>query len=214
MRRLTIFLVFGYLVVCFCGFFEPWSTLAFGESVDDWISKGSEAYQKKQYEKATKYYSKALELAPNADKVLFDRALSYYMLGRWEDARSDFKKFTQFNADAHSGFFYIGMTYLKQKDYSNALIEFDKAIVIEKRPEYYLNAARAALDNGYSGMAMRYCRDAFKLYPEKRRDEKFKKIVDRAEELIGAEIKGELDKRPKATGFPQGDPSTVSGVQN
>jgi tetratricopeptide (TPR) repeat protein len=214
MRRLPIFLMLGYLIACFCGFLEPWGTLAFGESLDDWISKGSEAYQKKQYEEATKFYSKALELDPNSDKVLFDRGLSYYMSGRWEEARSDFMKFTQFKPEAHAGFFYIGMTFLRQKDYPNALIEFDKAIAIEKRPEYYLNAARAALDKGYSGTAMRYCRDAFRLFPERRRDEKFKKVADQAREMINAEIKAELDKRPKATGFPSGYPSSTSGVQN
>jgi len=205
MRQLTIFLMFGYLVASFCGLLEPWGTLVLGESTEDLMSKGKEAYQATKYAEAVYYYSKALEIDPELDKALLDRGSSYYKLNRWEDARSDFVKFTKTHPMAHEAFFYIGMTYLRQKDYANALPPFDKAIEIEKRPEYYLNAARAALNKGYSGTAITYCKDAFKLYPEKRRDKKFREIMNQATEMIKPEIP---EKRiPKAMSFPTPYPS-------
>jgi tetratricopeptide (TPR) repeat protein len=197
----------GYLVGSLCGFFEPWGTPAFGGSLDNGINKGTQAYQKGEYDEAIKYFSKALQLDPKSDKALFERGLTYYKLGRWEDARSDFMKFTHIKPTAHQGFFYIGMTYFGQKDYSNALPQFDKAIAIEKRPEYYLNAARAALNNGYSGTAIRYCKDAFELYPEKSKDKNFKEVMNQARELINAEMKEEADKKTRATSMPDAYPS-------
>ncbi len=207
MKRLPILLMFGYSAACLCGFLEPWGTPVFGESVEDWMNKGKEAYQAAKYEEAVNYYSKAIEMDPKLDKALFNRGSSYYKLENWEDARSDFVKFTKTHPVAHEVFFYIGMTYLRQKDYTNALPQFDKAIEIEKRPEYYLNAARAAINKGYSGTAIAYCKDAFKLYPEKSKDEKFREIMNQATEMLNAEIKEESDKKTRATSMPPAYPS-------
>lgn len=203
MKRLPIFLMFGYLLASLCGFLAPWSTLVFGESVEDWMSKGKEAYQAANYEEAVNYYSKALEMDPKLDKALLSRGASHYKLKKWEDARSDYVKFTKTHSMAHEVFFQVGMTYFWQKDYANALPQFDKAIAIEKRPEYYLNAARVALNQGFSGTAIRYCKDAFALYPEKNTDEKFKEVMNKARGLIKAEIEKEKQAAREEAAQPQ-----------
>lgn len=74
MKRVPLFLLYGYLIASLCGFLEPFGNLAFCESGQDWgkdwMTKEKGAFQAGRYyfSKATEivnYYSKAREKNPN-----------------------------------------------------------------------------------------------------------------------------------------------------
>jgi tetratricopeptide (TPR) repeat protein len=180
-KRLPKVLMYGCLIVSLCGFFQPWITLVFGESAEDWISKGKEADRAAKYEDAVKYYSKALEIDPRSGKALLARGSSCYNLKRWKEARSDCQALVDMNPQGHEALFMIGQTYFQEKDYDQALSFYERASNIKTRPTYALGAAAANFNKRLYHGAIGWCKLALTLNPSEEIETRIKSLMKRAE---------------------------------
>jgi tetratricopeptide (TPR) repeat protein len=180
-KRLPKVLMYGCLIVSLCGFFQPWITLVFGESAEDWISKGKEADRAAKYEDAVNYYSKALEIDPRSGKALLARGSSCYNLKRWKEARSDCEALVDMNPQDHEALFMIGQTYFQEKDYDQALSFYERASNMERRPTYAFGAAATNFNKRLYHGAIGWCKLALTLNPSEEIETRIKSLMKRAE---------------------------------
>jgi tetratricopeptide (TPR) repeat protein len=155
-----------------------------GESAEEWNSKGKEAYRAQKYEEAHKYYSKALEIDPKMQKALFNRALNSYRLKKYGETRSDLAAVLAIDPKDHEAIFYIGLTYFGEGKYKQAFDQFEKAAEIERLPLYLLNCAAARYNICKYHATIQHCKMALRLNPEAEIRDKANALIAKAEEHL------------------------------
>ena len=92
-------------------------------------------YNQKEYEKAIKAYTKALEFDPLNLKfnsvILVNRALCYEKINKYYDAINDANLSLQLNPDYARGYIRRANTYIKLKNFKRAVEDFEKAKSID-----------------------------------------------------------------------------------
>lgn len=90
---------------------------------------------KKDYDKAYEYFSKAIEATPTQVYSCYERALiRAYIYNKPEDAIPDFEKVLQYDPDSHIGWFARGSIEFSQGKYDEAIQDYTRAI--ELYPDY------------------------------------------------------------------------------
>lgn len=92
-------------------------------------------YDKQEnYNEAIKYHSKQLDITKSIQGLL-DRGLVYLKMSELESARKDFKEAVKMNPYNPISYNYLGVTYLYDDNYEEALKAFEKAVErIEQEP--------------------------------------------------------------------------------
>lgn len=103
-----------------------------------WIEKGNTLYEKKQYDKALKEYSKATQKNPTRFEGQFNEADALYKAGKYEEALSKFssaaslaKTKEQQAAVQHN----LGNTHLQTKKYQEGIEAYKKALTLRPNDE-------------------------------------------------------------------------------
>jgi tetratricopeptide (TPR) repeat protein len=182
MKRL---LLLPFSLVGLVGFF---TLVAYAQSAEEWNARGKEAYSKNQYEEAAKFYSKALEVDPSFQKVLFNRGLTYYRMNKWQEARSDLGAAISANPKDHEACFYSGLSYFGEGKYGEAAAQFDKAAEIENLSIYMLNAAAARFNNSLYHAAIQQCKMALRSNPDEQTKAMFNDLVAKSEERLKQDL--------------------------
>ncbi|UCD89932.1 MAG: tetratricopeptide repeat protein [Desulfobacterales bacterium] len=112
-------------VICYLILLLLLAISAYGENATDYFNLGlkSTATHTK-----IKYFSKALELAPNMVEAYENRGMLYYFQRKFENAIQDFQTYLTLappKAETHR---MLGTCYLKSKDYSSAIYHLTRAI--------------------------------------------------------------------------------------
>ena len=124
----------------------------------DFFLRGCSYYDLEMYNKAIKFYKKAIELKPDFTQAFVNLGVTYYKLGKYSNAIEIYKKAVRLNPQSTSIYNKLGSTYIIHGSYSKALDSFKKAIEIDpKNPTSHYNLGIAYYLSGERD-------DAFKEY--------------------------------------------------
>lgn len=106
---------------------------------------GDAHYKRGEYEEALKWYERAERLMPLREYIHYNKAITFYELGRYEEAVSSYDGALKQNPDhalAYEAYEGKGAALTRLGEFEQALEAFDEALA--RNPEY----ARAHLDKG------------------------------------------------------------------
>jgi len=128
-------------IICYLIFFMMSVSSVYAENATDYFMRGLKSTSTRT---KIKYFSKALELAPNLTEAYEKRGLLYYYQGKYNNSIEDYQTFIELSAPKTEAYRMLGMGYLKSGDYRSAIYNFTRAIEIDpKNASAYANRAEA-----------------------------------------------------------------------
>lgn len=113
-------------------------------SAEELESCGDQLRDGKLFLDALDYYHAALSKLPKDDGIYNKAGITELLLGRYREARNDFRHAIKLNsrsANAHNN---LGVIYYEQKNYGKAIHEYQKAIKLDPGPaSYFVNLGAA-----------------------------------------------------------------------
>jgi sulfatase modifying factor 1 len=110
------------------------------------LERGTSYWNLENYEMAILDFSKAIEIQPSATKIYSDRAYSYILMERFKEAIPDLDYYID-NVKSSSQILWAyrerAFANLKLKNYSNAILDFNKILPDDNHSDYYLERAKA-----------------------------------------------------------------------
>jgi len=133
-------------IICFLLFFMLLALPVHSENATDYFNLGLKSTSTRT---KIKYFSKALELAPNLTEAYEKRGMLYYFQGEFNNVIEDFRTFIELSPPKAEAYRMLGMGYLKSGDYPSAIYNFTRAIEIDsKNASAYANRAEAHFLSG------------------------------------------------------------------
>lgn len=133
-------------VICWLIFFLLAALSAYGEDAWDYFNRGLKSTSTRT---KIKYFSKALEMAPNLIEAYEKRGVLYFYQGKFDNVIQDFQMYIKFSPPNAEAYRMLGMGYLKIGDYPSAIYNFTRAIEIDsKQASAYSNRAEAHFLSG------------------------------------------------------------------
>jgi len=118
----------------------------YGENATDYFNRGLKSTFTRT---KIKYFSKALELAPNLTEAYEKRGMLYFFQGKYDNVIQDFQTYIELSPPKAEAYRMLGMGYLKSGDYPSAIYNFTRAIEIDsKQANAYSNRAEAHFLSG------------------------------------------------------------------
>ena len=128
-------------VICYLIFLMLSSLSVYGENATDYFNLGLKSTVTRT---KIKYFSKALELAPNLTEAYEKRGLLYFFQGQFNNVIQDFQAYIRLAPPKAEAYRMLGMGYLKSGDYQSAIYNFTRAIEIDsKQASAYSKRAEA-----------------------------------------------------------------------
>ncbi len=128
-------------VICYLIFLMLSALSVYGENATDYFNRGLKSTLTRT---KIKYFSKALELAPNLTEAYEKRGVLYFFQGKFDNVIQDFQTYIELSPPKAEAYRMLGMGYLKSGDYQSAIYNFTRAIKIDsKQASAYSNRANA-----------------------------------------------------------------------
>ena len=128
-------------VICYLIFLMLSALSVYGENATDYFNIGLKSTVTST---KIKYFSKALELAPNMTEAYEKRGLLYFFQGQFNNVIQDFQAYIRLAPPKAEAYRMLGMGYLKSGDYQSAIYNFTRAIEIDsKQASAYSKRAEA-----------------------------------------------------------------------
>jgi transitional endoplasmic reticulum ATPase len=108
----------------------------------EFYTKAGAAFEENKFEESIEYYSRAIELDPNYSSAYFNRALSYAILNKYQEAERDAETVMDIEPESYDAPYVMGIVAEYQQDYQGAKEWYEKAL--SKNPKY--EQAKARLD--------------------------------------------------------------------
>jgi SpoVK/Ycf46/Vps4 family AAA+-type ATPase len=96
--------------------------------------KGGEAFEANKFDEAIELYTQAIKIDPNYSNAYFNRALSYAILNRYDEAIRDIDYVLRIEPDSYDAPYVMGIISEYQHDYEGAKEWYQKAL--SKNPNY------------------------------------------------------------------------------
>lgn len=125
---------------------------------------GVNAYQKKDYNKALKYFMKSLEQSGIKPQVYYNLALTHQSREELDSAKEFYIKFLELKPNDYEGLFNLALTYYSIKDFPNAVKYFEKCTEIKEEANVIKTLAFAYLDNNETNKAFEASQKILKKY--------------------------------------------------
>ena len=133
-------------VICYLIFLMLSAISVYGENATDYFNLGLKSTSTRT---KIKYFSKALELAPNLTEAYEKRGILYFFQGKFDNVIQDFQTYIKLSPPKAEAYRMLGMGYLKSGDYQSAIKNFTRAIEIDsKNARAYANRAEAHFLSG------------------------------------------------------------------
>ena len=133
-------------VICYLIFLMMSAISVYGENATDYFNRGLKSTSTRT---KIKYFSKALELAPNLTEAYEKRGMLYFFQEKFDNVIEDYQTFIELSPPKSEAYRMLGMGYLKKGDYRSAIYNFTRAIEIDsKNASAYANRAEAHFLSG------------------------------------------------------------------
>lgn len=110
-------------------------------------NSGVDAFDRKDYEKAMKFFKQALEQEGVRPQVYYNIGLTYQSISEYDLALSAYKKFLEANPEDYDGLYNIALTYFKLSNYPRAIEYFQKCISMKNEEDVIKALVTAYLSN-------------------------------------------------------------------
>ena len=128
-------------VICYLIFLMLSALSVYGENATDYFNLGLKSTVTRT---KIKYFSKALELAPNLTEAYEKRGLLYFFQGQFNNVIQDFQAYIRLAPPKAEAYRMLDMGHLKSGDYQSAIYNFTRAIEIDsKQASAYSKRAEA-----------------------------------------------------------------------
>ncbi len=101
--------------------------------VNSLLRQGNSNYDKKNYGEAEKSYNQALDKDPDSYIANFNKGDALFKQGKYKEAAGYFNRASGLEKDRNKdeqGYYNLGNSYLKQKDYAESISAYKKALKI------------------------------------------------------------------------------------
>ncbi len=115
-------------------FLSGFSTLAFGQEGMKAFEQGYEAHRNKDYEKALRFYDRAIELNDTLDRAYFNRASVRIALKRYEKAKEDLDRTLELDPEYVPAYYNRANLHSEQGNYQKA--HSDLNATLELKPDH------------------------------------------------------------------------------
>ena len=133
-------------VICYLIFLMMSAISVYGENATDYFIRGLKSTSTRT---KIKYFSKALELAPNLTEAYEKRGMLYFFQEKFDNVIEDYQTFIELSPPKSEAYRMLGMGYLKKGDYRSAIYNFTRAIEIDsKNASAYADRAEAHFLSG------------------------------------------------------------------
>lgn len=127
------------------------------KNADAYFQRGICHQMKNDHKKALADFNQAFQLKAAKDIWYYQRALSHQKLGNPKLALDDLQKAVQLNSAFHQAYQRRGQIFEQQRNYTQALMNYETAIrVFPTRSSYYMDAARILAMLGKHEQAQNY----------------------------------------------------------
>jgi tetratricopeptide (TPR) repeat protein len=97
------------------------------------LDKGNAAFDRKEWSKATAYYTKALALKPDLMQALINRGRACLFEGKFEAAVADFRKACELNPDLAIAHTWLAAACLDKGDHAASIEAADRALKLDAK---------------------------------------------------------------------------------
>jgi tetratricopeptide (TPR) repeat protein len=133
-------------VICYLIFLMMSAISVYGENATDYFNRGLKSTSTRT---KIKYFSKALELAPNLTEAYEKRGMLYFFQEKFDNVIEDYQTFIELSPPKSDAYRMLGMGCLKKGDYRSAIYNFTRAIEIDsKNASAYADRAEAHFLSG------------------------------------------------------------------
>ncbi len=108
----------------------------------EFYTEAGKAFEQNEFEKSIEMYSKAIDADPSYASAYFNRALSYAIINKYDEATKDAKKVLAMEPDSYDAPYVMGIIAEYQHDYDGAKNWYERAL--KKNPKY--EQAKVRLD--------------------------------------------------------------------
>ena len=131
------------------------------------LSKGQELYKVQRFEDALKHFTTALELEPDSHWAWNEKGNALRRLGRQREARDCYERAIHLDKRHSYPFPYIGVAdiYRDQKQYSEAIAYYDRAIRIKRHPWALNGKGRCLHAQNQTEEALRLAEESMRIRP-------------------------------------------------
>ncbi len=112
------------------------------QEAKDFYSQAGKAFEENKFEEAIDFYSKAIATDPKYSSAYFNRALSYAIINKYDEATHDAETVLEMEPDSYDAPYVMGIISEYQHDYQGAKEWYEKALA--RKPDY--EQAKARLD--------------------------------------------------------------------
>ena len=144
-------------------------TMAFSENqaaISTLVTDGVTHSLNGEPEKAIPLFDKALALSPDNIHILDPRAAAYRKMGEDEKARADYEKIIDLADSKPEKHYRTGKMYWAYEKHNAALLEFNKAIALEKNADYFHSRGTVKMNLGAYQEAIQDYTSAITLNPQ------------------------------------------------
>ncbi len=98
-------------------------------------TKAGAAFEENKFEEAIDFYSKAIELDPKYSSAYFNRALSYAILNKYEEAERDAETVMDIEPDSYDAPYVMGIVAEYQQDFQGAKEWYERSLAKNSKYE-------------------------------------------------------------------------------
>jgi tetratricopeptide (TPR) repeat protein len=120
------------------------------KQADELLLSGNQKLKQKNYTGAIADFSQSIQLAPNFEKALYNRAVAYDLSGNRQQAIDDYDRVIKLNPRNVNSYFNRAVAKAKFGDNQGALSDYNRVIEIDpKAADAYLNRGNLLQASGY-----------------------------------------------------------------
>lgn len=133
----------------------------------DWIQKGYNSYEVKEYDNAILYLQKAIELNPQSSGVYYNMGLVYSDKGNIDKAIQLYEKAIEQNPQDYRAYINLGLVYSQKGNLDKAIQLYEKAIELNPQNSIaYQNMGQVYSDKGNLDKTIQLYEKAIELNPQ------------------------------------------------
>lgn len=120
-------------------------------------------WQKEEYKKVIKAYTKSLKYNPNKYETYYNLGLAYSMINDFETAKKCFKKTVELNEESYKAYYKLGQIALLYREFDSAEANFLKSVYHEKEGKAYIELAKINMIKNQKEKSVLYINNAMRV---------------------------------------------------
>lgn len=131
------------------------------KTFEGYYNSGVDAFDRKDYEKAVKFFKLAIAQKDVRPQVYYNLGLTYQSTKDYDLAIASYKKFLETNSEDYDGLYNIALTYFSLSNYPKAIMYFEKCLKMKNEEDVIKALVLAYLSNNEIQTAEEFAQNIF-----------------------------------------------------